>query len=58
MGQDAEGNKENENENDNEYDYEIDNGENDKNATRNLPPYWFVVKNLLLISTHDVMIII
>ena len=55
MGQDAEGNKDEGNEDN--YEYETDNGENKKNATRNLPPFWFVVNNSFLYSASNFMII-
>ena len=45
MGQDAEGNKEGDEDSYDYGDYEADSKEVKKNATRNLPPFWFVVNN-------------
>ena len=47
MGQDAEGNTEGA-EKDEDYDvYETYNGDDEKNDTAKVPPFWFVVKQFL-----------
>ena len=50
MGQDAEGNTEGA-EKDDDYDvYETYNGDDEKNDTTKVPPFWFVVKNSIRCS--------
>ena len=49
MGKDAEGNKEGDEDSYDYDDYEEGSEEEKKNATRNLPPFWFVVKKFFLL---------
>ena len=50
MGQDAEGNTEDA-EKDDDYDvYETYNGDDEKNDTTMVPPFWFVVKKFLFVA--------